>query len=139
STGWGRDDREHAHLGKPASPAHLPPSPTQGRPARRPLGMRTRKHLGLRTGDQPLLLDRDTSRTTAVQVPASKTRYRPLEGEPMTPAIFFLLLLPPIIATVAIVASIRRSINSISRDAQAIIRNNAETRTNYARARMENR
>ena len=57
----------------------------------------------------------------------------------MTPAIFFLLLLPPIIATVAIVASIRRSINSISRDAQAIIRNNAETRTNYARARMENR
>ena len=57
----------------------------------------------------------------------------------MTPALFFLLLLPPLIAIAAITIRTCQHITAASQDAQDIIRNNAETRHNYARARMENR
>ena len=57
----------------------------------------------------------------------------------MTPALFFLLLLPPLIAIAAIVIRTCQHITAASQDAQDIIRNNAETRRNYARARTEAR
>ena len=57
----------------------------------------------------------------------------------MTPALLLLLLLPPLIAIAAITIRTCQHITAASRDAQDISRNNAETRRNYARARMENR
>ena len=57
----------------------------------------------------------------------------------MTAGIFFALLAIPAVAVAAITISLCRSISSIADDTQAIIRNNAETRRNYSRARMENR
>ena len=57
----------------------------------------------------------------------------------MTPALFLLLLLPPLIAMAAITIRTCQHITAASQDAQDIIRNNAETRRNYSRARMENR
>ena len=57
----------------------------------------------------------------------------------MTPALFFLALLPPLIAIAAITIRTCQHITAASQDAQDIIRNRAETRRNYARARMENR
>ena len=57
----------------------------------------------------------------------------------MTPALFFLALLPPLIAIVAITIRTCQHITAASRGAQDIIRNNAEMRHNYARARMEKR
>lgn len=55
----------------------------------------------------------------------------------MTPALFFLALLPPLIAIAAITIRTCQHITAASQDAQDIIRNRAETRRNYARARME--
>lgn len=55
----------------------------------------------------------------------------------MTTALFFLLLLLPLIAIAAITIRACQHISAAGRDAQAIIRNNAETRRNYSRARME--
>ena len=55
----------------------------------------------------------------------------------MTPALFLLLLLPPLLAIAAIAIRTCQHITAASRDAQDIIRNNAETRRNYARARKE--
>lgn len=55
----------------------------------------------------------------------------------MTPALFFLALLPPLIAIAAITIRTCQHITAASRDARAIIRNRAETRRNYARAPKE--
>lgn len=55
----------------------------------------------------------------------------------MTPALFFLLLLPPMLAIAAITIRTCQHISAAGQDAQEIIRNNSETRRNYARAQME--
>ena len=52
----------------------------------------------------------------------------------MTPALFLLLLLPPLLAIAAITIRACQHITAASRDAQDIIRDRAETRRNYARA-----
>ena len=48
----------------------------------------------------------------------------------MTPAIFFLLLLIPLVPASMIILSIRRNISAAAEDAQEIIRNRAEIRRN---------
>lgn len=48
----------------------------------------------------------------------------------MTPAIFFLLLLIPMVPASVIILSIRRNISAAAEDAQEIIRNRAEIRRN---------
>lgn len=48
----------------------------------------------------------------------------------MTPAIFFLLLLIPLVPAAVIIHSICRNISAASEDAQEIIRNRAEIRRN---------
>lgn len=55
----------------------------------------------------------------------------------MTPGIFLALLIAPLIIIAAVTISICRNVSAAADDARAIIHNRAETRRNYARARME--
>lgn len=55
----------------------------------------------------------------------------------MTPALFFLLLLPPMIAIAAITIRTCQHISAAGQDAEAVIRNNSETSRNYTRAQTE--
>ena len=52
----------------------------------------------------------------------------------MTPALFALALLPPLVITAVLTIALCRTISAASRDAHQIIRNRATTRRNYARA-----
>lgn len=55
----------------------------------------------------------------------------------MTPGLFFLLLLPPLVAVAIITIRTCQHISAAGQDAQAIIRDNSDTSRNYARAQME--
>ena len=55
----------------------------------------------------------------------------------MTPALFFLLLLPPLIAVAALTIRTCQHISVAGQDAQALILNSSETNKNYSLAQME--